>query len=319
MSKVLILGNSNDRVKFKDFVRAFDEERWGCNFVFCDRSLPKLDLMMGDYTSVINAVEYRGEFGAKFKICARLDLKNLLNDYPIDCYIDSTYNIATSLAEKAVQAGYDEIYICGVDVENWLADWNAFYKRYGLDRITFLSTMKDYEYLIKQFIPVTLTPNTLHREKKVLILGNGVSRKEEPDKTFISNWADEIWGCNGAFVEEDIPFTRIGSLHSFMAEKMVLYKKRYKKEWRIFSKKGMPGVEEFYYALRGGNTGYQWILQALYENFDKIYLSGFDFGGPDLYTETKTGKAFQQRFKQVMEEFGLNRIYFVRGFPQFLC
>ena len=61
------------------------------------------------------------------------------------------------------------------------------------------------------------------------------------------------------------------------------------------------------------------ILQALFEGYDNIYLTGFDFGGPDIHKETdRPGGGFQRRFMEIKKEFGLDRIIFINGRPDFL-
>lgn len=346
MKEVLLLGNGISRQEpiNKNFIDNWNKEVWGCNRVFKEyKNLPRLDILMGDYAAILEAIEYKKEFGATYTIYGKknkpliVDLHkageplNLIEEVPIKYQKDT----GTTLVRMALNRGYDKIYLCGFDLggpdiymanhelrnkSNWIENWRQIDKEYGLDKIEFIG--KDHKKLIQSDLPIDSYANLYmnnknHLEDTVLIVGNGTSRQNKKHKEFIKNWKGEIWGCNDAY-KENVAWTRAGSLHHWKALEIYEYVKKAEKKFRIFSTEKRERIEQFHYASNGGNTGYLWILQAYYEGFQKIILIGFDFGGPDIYTNAKNGQAFQNRFRQIINEIGLEKIQFYDGMPEFL-
>ncbi len=345
MKPLLILGNGISRLDHKDFINHWRDEIWGCNRIFYEyykKEIPRLDIVLGDYAALLEAIEYKKEYGGDYKLYGKsnkewvvaLEEQNVtILNIPEDLQKDT----GTTLVSTALLWGYDKIYIAGFDLggpdiymnkhelrnkSNWIENWRNLDKKFGLDKIEFLG--KNHKSFIQSNASIDsyanlYTKNKNHLNKKVLILGNGISRREKQNEDFIKNWYEEIWGCNGAY-KESFPFTRIGLLDKKILKEVLEYKDKNKRTYDVFYKKELKNkTKKFFYAQKGGNTGYQLILQALYEGFDEIYLLGFDFGGSDIYTETKNGSVFQKRFKEIIDEFGMNKIYFVNGMPDFLC
>jgi len=305
MKSILILGNDNLCKESKQFVKEWKEEIWGFNFRFLDKSI-QFSKIFVDNLGLFKAQEYKREFGKNFDILCNTDGSNL--------------NLFSFAIYHALTEEYKNIYICGINLgrtnhekknkANWIRDLQKLSHDFNFsDNIYFIEN--DYDGIIQE--EVKLYGETIYNDfsNKVLILGNGVTRTEEPDISFIQNWKGELWGCNHAY-KEDLPFTRIGVLDKKLFREIQNYKS---KKFSLYSTRGN---NVFYYNDRKGNTGYFWILQALYEGFDKIFLSGFDFGGGDLYTKYKSGVSFRRRFQEIIDEFGLDRICFVRGYPDFL-
>lgn len=151
--------------------------------------------------------------------------------------------------------------------------------------------------------------------KKVLILGNGMSRASE--KHFIKTWEDEIWVSNWAFKE--IPniknVTRLGTQHlevikecdefcSTLQKQITIYTRNKiikECEDKQFSWIVLKSFEGFY----GFSTGISLLEQALIEKYEEIYLSGFDFGGRDLYQPgvILEGSNFRKQYIQVRDKY----------------
>lgn len=146
----------------------------------------------------------------------------------------------------------------------------------------------------------------------VLILGNGVSRLTE--KSYIDNWKGELWACNFAFKEYMfLPhIDRLGSAHREVLEEAIQFRRDHGLDFRLFSYIKMTEVEPFACA-KGWSTGSLMLQQAMYENFDKIVLAGFDMGGPDIYNPANSGSNFRKQFNTIMKEFGFGKVYRLLG------
>lgn len=155
---------------------------------------------------------------------------------------------------------------------------------------------------------------------RVLILGNGKSRLNQ--KGFISTWKDGIWGCNRIFNEySELPrLNRVtGDLHGLKG--LIDFKRINKASYEIYAKKAY--IERFPKArLKSftvpnefqNDSGTSLIAQALFEGYDKIYVAGFDLGGPDVYVkmhEHRNKTAWVNRWRAIYFEFGLDRVHFV--------
>lgn len=332
MKELLIIGSSNPNV---DFIKNWKGEVWGFNNVY---KKYKVDLILGVYSSVLEALNHKKEMGGDFHIYAKsndkLCIKKFGNQIEYLGFDTSLFlGLHVNLFDKALKEGYDKIYVTGLNLKitpyfnSWIKDIRnfAYYHSDFYNKFEFIDN--DYDYIVKDLKNIDYcyyeeSKGVYDYDKSVIILGNGISRDSILGKMIIQGWEyhnKEIWACNEAY-KEDIKITRMGSLHLDMGTKMLNYKKKYNKKWEIYSlEESLPDIKKFHYAHRSGNTGYQWILQALYEKYDYIYLIGFDFGGEDLYTETKTGNTFQNRFLEIIEEFGLSKIHFFGGIPNFLC
>ena len=159
----------------------------------------------------------------------------------------------------------------------------------------------------------------------VMILGNGQSRQEYND--VIRNWKKELWVCNGAYVEsieKKYRITRVGSVHPHMICEAYDYKVRHKLNYVLFCNQpveGLDGKHHKFMEKRGWSSGSLSVCQAILEDFDKIYLLGFDFGGPDIYQDHNvTGDNFKKQFiemKRLYPSFK-KKIIFMGGNSKFL-
>lgn len=113
---------------------------------------------------------------------------------------------------------------------------------------------------------------------RVLILGNGISRLQYSEH--IRWWTGCLWVLNYAFAEYG-PQADAVLGHPEVMEQAALWKRVHEYNYRVFT-------EEDYHSdipkdLRG-DSGTLAVAQALLEGKDKIFLSGFDFGGKDVWT-----------------------------------
>lgn len=140
---------------------------------------------------------------------------------------------------------------------------------------------------------------------KVLILGNATDRLDQLD--FIKNWKEEIWVCNYAFKEFNLPqINLVGSVHQYVAEEAVMFKKVNNLNYRILcnSFTDLKEIEPFI-KYRGFSTGSELILQAINEGYKKIYLAGFCFihdCKTDIYTKNLVVDNFQKQWEIIQEE-----------------
>ena len=76
MKEVIILGNGNSRLNQMDWVLKKlkenpDAEIWGCNSAYLEAAkgdLPKLDRLIGDKKTIIEALQCKKKYGLKYKI-----------------------------------------------------------------------------------------------------------------------------------------------------------------------------------------------------------------------------------------------------------
>lgn len=139
--------------------------------------------------------------------------------------------------------------------------------------------------------------------KKVLILGNAQDRLNQTK--FISEWKDEIWCCNKAYLEiNQYPnISLVASVHDFMAKEAVDYKKKNNLTYRVVCSKKVLEAELFI-KYRGWSTGTELIQQAIIAKYDEIWIAGFEFvKGNDIYQPNKVYCGnFEKQFVQIKQE-----------------
>ena len=150
--------------------------------------------------------------------------------------------------------------------------------------------------------------------KKVLILGNGISRLKY--KTWINKWDGEIWACNRAFREyKYLPrLNVIGTVHHEVAIEALTFQKKKALSYKILtSKAGLVNSYQVFLfkKYRGWSTGNELLQEALLSGYDQIYLAGFDMGGPDIYNGIVEGSNFRIQMQKIIEENGGAKIKFV--------
>jgi hypothetical protein len=162
--------------------------------------------------------------------------------------------------------------------------------------------------------------------KEVLILGNGVSRRDHED--FIDTWPGPIWACNWAYLE--LVSGTLKRIDRLLGDKKALIKaiqakQKYRFTYEMISKIVPQKGDELYGHCRPAmdfgierkhifDSGSALVEIALREGYDKIYLAGFDLGGKDLYItdhEFRDKSAWVRKWRQLYETYGLHRIEFL--------
>lgn len=153
----------------------------------------------------------------------------------------------------------------------------------------------------------------VEEKKKVLILGNGLSRIMYND--FIEEWENEIWGCNRVYLDWGHKLDRLTG-HISVLEEADEYRKQ----------------NNLYYEIWGGNlgkfkcdkyftcdkqfqkdSGTTLVVQAIEEGY-RAYCLGFDLGGRDIYSPNhqlvnKTNWVL--RWRVIANTYGLDDVEFI--------
>lgn len=120
---------------------------------------------------------------------------------------------------------------------------------------------------------------------KVLILGNGISRRQPSVLAVIDSWDGELWGCNRVFLDYGMRLARLTG-HAEVLVEAQAWKDAHGSAFEIWG--GNLGAikadwHEFAcpVALRK-DSGTTLVAQALEEQRPEIVCAGFDLGGFDL-------------------------------------
>ncbi len=350
----LILGNGLSRLDHMDFVNRFDGSVYGSNWIFkelVNGSLRKLDKINGEYDALEKANEAKTEYGFLYElwgfnpntyhIPGITKYDKILPQYSSNSGLNWVVKL---LMERQV----DKIFLVGFDMggkdlfvpnhdhydkTDWVRKWRLVLHDFGHDRIQFIG--KDHlpfllsnedpakyakMYLLGEDHITNDKPVWTHKKSnKVIILGNGLSRLQH--KGFINSWKDEIWGCNHFFTE----YNTVPKIDRIFCDAKTIreayeFRVAVKKDWLIYAQTWINGFKDkpdvlVVNGFKGITSGATAVEQALIENYDKILLTGFDFGGSDIYTGKEDGTPFIQHFKWIMEKYNTLAITFMDAPP----
>jgi hypothetical protein len=165
LKELLILGNGKSRLENMKFVKNWKGPIWGCNSIFkeyINKEIPRLDLLMGDYSALEEAVKYQKQLPKHIEILGKnLRSANLPLVKMID--LDRKYinDSGTSLIVLALKRNYEKIYLVGFDLGGadiyvpnheqrnksiWIRNWRRIAEEFGLDKIEFIG--KDHKSYI---------------------------------------------------------------------------------------------------------------------------------------------------------------------------
>ena len=136
--------------------------------------------------------------------------------------------------------------------------------------------------------------------KKMLLIGNGVSRLQDYVIQYINDWEDDIWIFNLGYLDFGKRATR-WSGHKELIEVVYQYKQFHKAKYIIYTNEitDIPHNQFSHdYLFDSGSTA---VRQALIDGFD-CYLVGFDLGGADVYSpghEKLNKKIWQKRMYDI--------------------
>ena len=149
--------------------------------------------------------------------------------------------------------------------------------------------------------------------KKVLILGNGISRLSYVDE--IENYDGEVWACNYAFLDFPRKITRLTGHQEPLEEAQ-----------RLIEEEGLQ-LEIWGGPISGRNqnwkkftvdpkwrrdSGSTMVAQALHEGYE-VECCGFDMGGPHIYDHKyyqRDKSIWVKRWAEIAEEWGLDHVTF---------
>lgn len=168
--RVLILGNGISRIYFPKVTEIWQDEIWACNWAYqeyLDGSLPRLDLLIGDYICLKKVIRHKGVDLKGVKILGKSERSLELEEVQRPNSSKKYYNDSGSTAVvHALNEGYDEIYLLGFDLggadiyqqnhhlrnkKMWLRNWRTIERDYGLDKVFFIGF--DHKKIIKSPYP----------------------------------------------------------------------------------------------------------------------------------------------------------------------
>ena len=141
--------------------------------------------------------------------------------------------------------------------------------------------------------------------KEVIILGNNKIRKEKSIVKILKEWTGELWACNHAYLE-DLPFTKIGSVHPEVMIEAETYRVENKLKYRIMTKAPVEGYDfDVFQEYFGWSTGMEFIKEAYQKGYDRIILAGFKFeDGFDIYQPVPVVTSnFEKQFIQIINTY----------------
>mgnify|MGYP005838820931 CR=1 FL=1 len=158
--KVLIVGNGTSRQDpiVSQFVKNWTEhELWACNWAFREYEsgeLPRLDVLVGDYTALVEAAPFIQERHWKIKIYgknARSYSIPGVSQIPMDQQF--VRDSGTTAVAFALSSKFEEVYIAGFDMGGpdiyqqkherrnksiWVDNWRRLNRVFGLDNVSFV-------------------------------------------------------------------------------------------------------------------------------------------------------------------------------------
>lgn len=237
--------------------------------------------------------------------------------------------------------------------KSWVKNWRYILEKYGLDKVHFigydhkkilLSKLPD-DYYAKQYMRgkdhlenyyTEIADNYSEEYKnkaskqynnkksnRVLILGNGKSRNSTDVKRFIKNWTGELWGCNKIYTEYTMlpKLDRVGTVYNNILNDIRNEKEKKNVKYEIYTdiEDGEQDVKLFQNLSISNLTSTKLIEQAIYEEYEEIYLAGFDFGGINCYNRKTTNhRKMIREMKDIIFTYGINRFHFLKGIPKIL-
>lgn len=151
------------------------------------------------------------------------------------------------------------------------------------------------------------------KEFGVLLLGNGLSRLKH--KRFIRKWLGELWVCNSDSLKDHRFANRCGSVHYGEVKKILNFVENQETDTIIYTTKevidkllGKRKDRVTPFTQSGWATGSLMLYQALIEGYC-VTITGFDFGGEDVYTPgTIFGGNLIKQYREIEAKFGKNSI-----------
>ena len=183
----------------------------------------------------------------------------------------------------------------------------------GLKRTRYLSRSE----IIRRIVGIA---EEVQAGKRVLILGNGISRLIPEIADEIESWKGELWGSNKAYLDFWPRLDRLNG-HGDVMQRAVQFRRAAAARFRIMvSQSGLALYDHdecLPYRVGGEwlkDSGTAHVSEALQEGFAEIVCAGFDFGGKDVYSdfhEEQTKVMWIRRWRYMAKKWGLERIRFL--------
>ena len=149
--------------------------------------------------------------------------------------------------------------------------------------------------------------------KRVLVLGNGISRLEFHDQ--IEAWDGEVWGCNYVYKDYGHKLTRLTGEVPKMWEGLK-YRDEHGHKYEMWGGNlGRPPEGSYLWTCPRqfwNDSGTSSVAQALHEGYI-VECVGFDLGGADCYYHThyrKSKARWVERWAAIVRFYGSDRIRF---------
>jgi len=144
--------------------------------------------------------------------------------------------------------------------------------------------------------------------KYLLIIGNGSSRLFID--SFIRDFPSESWVCNKGYTEfyKLKNCTRVLTVHKEIVKEAKDFRESNSINFVIVS--NCDGADISFLSSKGWCTGNLAIVDALELGYTKIYLAGFDMGGPDIYQSLPVeGSNFIKQLNIIREKYDISNIF----------
>lgn len=157
---------------------------------------------------------------------------------------------------------------------------------------------------------------------RVLILGNGVSR--ENYNSFIDSWREDLWVCNGAYKDfYRHPSLKYVTTDRILVEEIIAFRKEKGLTFTIFvthaTLQVLPHIKDevTVFSVPTGfeaDSGTTSVVQALENEYQSVYVCGFDLGGKDIYVENhekKNKTIWVEQWRKIASRYLLSSIFFI--------
>jgi len=114
---VLILGNGISRIQFDKWIREFDGEIWGCNYVYIEYG-EKLTRLTGHTDVMLKAIDYRNENRCEYEVWSGIctGTNRVDGTRSFTCPRELCRDSGTTFVAQALHEGRRKVYVCGFDL-----------------------------------------------------------------------------------------------------------------------------------------------------------------------------------------------------------
>lgn len=320
--EVLIIGNGISRLKYQDFIQNWKGEIWGCNSIYLEHqagAVPRLDRLIGDTQAILPASQYKRKYGHSYVIYNKFKINNKENvpgSIPVPVPKKYIKDSGTTLVALALIEDYDRILCLGFDLggkdiyvkdlhqknkTTWVNHWRQLSQDFGLAKVEFVGY--DHKPFILSNEPAdTYAQKYLKGEEhipeeeeiqidlNVLIICKPKMLLSKEQKEFVDKWKGEVWLYDTKNYKDykDKSIIRMVAVNIEEIDK-------FKEDGQSYSIY-YPDPSTPYKSFKEYRKKWDWkllfLLQALYESYDKIYI---------IWNEEN--ESFQKKFEGILKEY----------------